>query len=66
MSSTLMNRSFGLAAVQKCSDMLIFVEWKSKHQKHFFNSLESINDYGKCCHIVPQLDFENTTIDPTG
>ena len=53
------NRSFDLAARQECSDMIVFAEWKSTYQKHFFDSREEINDYGKCCGIVPQIDFED-------
>ena len=60
------NRSFEIAARQKCSDMIVFAEWKSTYQKHFFRSLHYVNDYGKCCYIVPQLDFESQNADLSG
>ena len=60
------NRSFEMAARQKCSDMIVFAEWKSTYQKHFFKSLQYVNDYGTCCNIVPQLDFESQDTDISG
>ena len=39
--------------------IVVFLEWKSQDKRLFYKSWDSINDYGKCCYIVPQLDFED-------
>ena len=38
--------------------MFVFLEWKSQFHKMFYTSYAAINDYGKCCFIIPQFDFD--------
>ena len=53
--------NLGLESGHQCSDMMIFSEWKSqeKNQRHLHDFSAAINDYGKCCYIIPQIHFED-------
>ena len=44
--------------------MLVFLGWKSRYTRVFYNSYTAVTDYGKCCYLSPQFEFEtNRTID---
>ena len=53
--------NLGLESGHQCSDMMIFSEWKSqeKNRRHLYDFSAAINDYGKCCYIIPQIHFED-------
>ena len=51
--------SFANLASQNCSDMIIYSEWKSNVSHSFYDTYQSMTDYGACCLITPYLDFEN-------
>ena len=55
------NHSFALEFGHQCSDMMVFSEWKSlkKTQRNLHDFSAAINDYGKCCYIIPQIHFED-------
>ena len=55
------SRNLALESGHQCSDMMIFSEWKSqeKTRRHLHDFSAAINDYGKCCYIIPQIHFED-------
>ena len=51
--------AFNQIASQQCGDLIVYTRFGEMSVKMFYEPYPTVTDYGKCCMVIPYLDFEN-------